>query len=56
MELEYFTFETIKEYNDFVISEKKNGKIVMPVSVLRNKFSEVYTFPITVFFYYINKI
>jgi hypothetical protein len=49
MELDFFTFEHIDDFTLFVQSEKKQGRIVIPVSVLRQ---EPNSTNLTVFFYY----
>jgi len=52
MELDFFTFEHIDEFTLFVQSEKKQGRIVIPVSVLRREPNSTAMLNLTVFFYY----
>lgn len=52
MELDFFTFEHIDDFTLFVQSEKKQGRIVIPVSVLRQEPNSTAMLNLTVFFYY----
>jgi len=52
MELDFFTFEHIDDFNLFVQSEKKQGRTVIPVSVLRQEPNSTTMLNLTVFFYY----
>jgi hypothetical protein len=52
MELDFFTFEHIDDFNLFVQSEKKEGRIVIPVSVLRQEPNNATMLNLTVLFYY----
>lgn len=52
MELDFFTFEHIDDFNLFVQSEKNQGRTVIPVSVLRQEPNSTTMLNLTVFFYY----